>query len=97
MKEIKLIDYFDSFAENKEKARALRVDQLIPILENGDDLILDFAGIVGVTQSFIHALISDLFRKFGVNVLDRISFKNCNENVKSVIATVSDYMQAAEW
>ncbi len=97
MKEIKLIDYFDSFAENKEKARKLRMDVLLPTLEKGEDIILDFNGIVGVTQSFIHALISELFRKFGADVLDRVSFKNCNDKVKSVIATVSDYMQAAEW
>jgi len=97
MKEIKLIDYFDPFAENKEKARKLRVDVLLPTLENGEDIILDFSGIIGVTQSFVHALISELFRKFGADVLDRVSFKNCNEKVKSVIATVSDYMQAAEW
>jgi hypothetical protein len=97
MKEIKLIEHFDSFAENKEKARKLRIDILIPTLEKGEEIILDFNGIIGVTQSFIHALISDLFRKFGVGVLDKVTFKNCNEKVKSVIATVSDYMQAAEW
>jgi len=97
MKEIKLIEYFDPFAENKERARKLRVEVLMPTLEKGEEIILDFDGIVGVTQSFIHALISDLFRKFGAGVLDRVSFKNCNDKVKSVIATVSDYMQAAEW
>ena len=97
MKEIKLIDYFDPFAENKEKARKLRIDVLLPALDKGEDVILDFDGIVGVTQSFVHALISELFRKFCADVLDRLSFKNCNDKVKSVIATVSDYMQAAEW
>lgn len=97
MKEIKLREYFDPFAENKDKARDLRINILIPTLEAGEDIVFDFQDIVGVTQSFIHALISDLFRKFGVDVLDHIAFKNCNEKVKSVIATVSDYMQAAEW
>ncbi len=97
MKEIKLTDYFDPFAENKEKARKLRLEVLVPALEKGDDIFLDFGGIIGVTQSFVHALISDLFRKFGADVLDKVSFKNCNDKVKSVIATVSNYMQAAEW
>ena len=96
MKEIKIIDYVGSFAENKEKARELRLEILIPTLEKKEVLILNFEGVGSATQSFIHALISDLFRKFGSEVLDMITFKNCSEKVQKVIGTVSDYMQAAE-
>jgi len=96
MKEIKLIDYTGSFAENKEIARKLRLETLIPTLESGDELILNFEGVGSATQSFIHALLSDLFRKFGSEVLDMVKFKNCSESVQEVIGAVSDYMQAAE-
>jgi hypothetical protein len=95
MKEIKLLDHVGSFAENKDKARQIRVQLIIPSLESGEGIILDFTGVDAATQSFVHALISDLFRKFGSEVLDKISFKNCSEEVKKIIGIVSDYMQEA--
>ena len=67
------------FAENKDVAQLLRVDKIIPALERDEEVQLDFAHVEGTTQSFIHALISDLLRKYGPVVLDKIAFKNCNE------------------
>ena len=57
------------------------------------DIMLDFSGVEDATQSFIHALISETFRIYGPDVLDRIRFKNCNEVVRGVVTLVSDYMQ----
>ena len=93
MTEIKLFPKVGSFAENKDIARDMRVNRLIPLLKRAEPIVLDFKGIEAVTQSFIHALISDLIRKFGIEVLDKISFKNCNENVQKIIKIVVDYMQ----
>lgn len=93
MIEIKLLSKVGTFAENKDVARDIRVSELIPLLENGELVVLDFGGIEGTTQSFIHALISDLIRKFGIEVLDKIMFKNCNENIQKIIKIVVDYMQ----
>ena len=91
--EIKMIKIVDSFAENKDIAREIRLTKIIPALEMNEEIVLDFEKIEGITQSFIHALISDVMRKYGVDVLDRIVFKNCNENVKKIISIVVEYMQ----
>lgn len=93
MKHIKLYNLTGSFAENKDIAQQVRKEQIIPGLEKGEEVILDFENIDAATQSFIHALISDLFRVFGDNVLDRITFKNCSETVQKIIGIVTDYMQ----
>lgn len=90
---IKLFKRTGSFAENKDLARDIRINEIIPALEKGQDIILDFANIEAATQSFIHALISDLVRKYGNDVLDRVSFKSCNETVQKIIMIVTDYMQ----
>lgn len=90
---IKLIDYVNSFAENKDVAREIRLTKIIPVLEKNQNVILDFSNIDSVTQSFIHALISDLIRKYGIEILDRISFKSCNETIQKIITIVIDYMQ----
>jgi len=97
MKTIQIFDYVGAFAENKDVARDLRLQHLMPALEKGEDIVLDFARVEDATQSFIHALISDALRKHGTTVaLERIAFKSCNETVKKIITLVVDYMQESE-
>jgi len=91
--EIKIADTVGSFAENKDLAREIRLTKIIPALEKNEEVILNFEEIEGATQSFIHALISDIIRKYGSEVLEKISFKNCNDAVKKIINIVVDYMQ----
>lgn len=93
MKEIKIINIAGNFAENKDLARDIRIKKIIPALERNDEVILNFERVEGTTQSFIHALISDIIRKYGAEVLDKITFKNCNETVKKIINIVVEYMQ----
>jgi hypothetical protein len=93
---IKLFKFVGGFAENKDTARNLRVEKIVPALNKNKEVIIDFGGVESTTQSFIHALISDLIRSFGNDVLDSIAFKNCNETVQKVISIVVEYMQQSD-
>ena len=93
MKEIILRERVGSFAENKDLAREMREKDIKPALEAGQEVVLDFGGVSLATQSFIHAMISDPIRVYGADVLDSISFRNCNESVKTLVTVVCDYMQ----
>jgi hypothetical protein len=63
------------FAEDKDWAAAFREGAIRKTLTEGDYIILDFDGISLTTQSFIHALISDILRASGEEVLDESSSK----------------------
>ena len=93
---VPIFEHAGEFAENKDVARQVRLELVLPALKAGGEVALDFAGVTGATQSFVHALISELFREFGSEVMDRLYFKNCGETVKKIIAIVTDYMQEAE-
>ena len=93
MKRIDIRAHAGAFAENKDIARELRLSEIIPALDKNEGVILDFAGVDATTQSFIHALISDLLRKYGSDVLDHIEFKSCNATIQKIIGIVVDYMQ----
>lgn len=80
------------FAEDKDKARDLRQDILQQKIKTGEEIILDFDGVEDATQSFVHALLSELIRDTQGEALDRIYFKNCNETVRKMINIVVDYM-----
>lgn len=93
MKTIVMFDRAGAFAENKDIAREIREREILPALALHESIVLDFANVIGATQSFIHALISEAFRKHGIGVLDNISFKNCNETIQKIVTIVSEYMQ----
>lgn len=93
MKSISIIEWAGSFAENKDVARDIRLREVVPVLDRHDDLILDFEGVDAATQSFIHALLSDVLRKYGVEALDHMEFKSCNIKVRKMIEIVVEYMQ----
>lgn len=90
---IKLFPKVGTFAENKDTARNIRMQEIIPALERDENITLDFEKIEGATQSFIHALISDVLRKYGSDALESIQFKSCNTVVQKIITIVTDYMQ----
>jgi len=90
--EIRIYNRLGAFAENKDIAREIRVKEIMPALEK-EDVTLDFENVQSATQSFIHVLISDVIRKRGVNILDNLYFKNCNNTIKKIIEIVIEYMQ----
>ena len=90
---IKLFKKAGSFAENKDLARDIRLKEIMPALRRNENIVLDFENVEAVTQSFVHALISDPIRIYGNEVLERITFKSCNETVQKIIMIVTDYMQ----
>jgi STAS-like domain of unknown function (DUF4325) len=90
---IKLVDETGDFAGNKDVARDLREQKIAPALQRGEEVALDFAGIDLATQSFIHALVSDLIRRDDLHALDRLVFEHCADDVQSIIEIVVDYSQ----
>jgi len=81
------------FAENKDIARKLRTEVIIPNLSKGNTVEIDFFEVEGVTQSFIHGLIAEPIHKFRNDALDKLLYKNCIDNVKEIIRTVYEYLQ----
>ena len=51
---LKIVDFVGKFAENKDEAQALRNEKIVPALEKGEEIILNFEEVEAATQSFIH-------------------------------------------
>lgn len=91
--EIKMLKEVGVFGEDKDKAQELRENKILPALNKGEDVVLNFTGVKSVTQSFMHALISKVIRDKGIDVLQKIYFKECNDIVKEIVRIVTEYMQ----
>jgi len=79
------------FAEDKEAAKELRVSKILPALERGDPVVLDFGKVTYATQSYIHALIGEPLRRYQEAALAKLEFKNCSPQLKSLVELVVDY------
>lgn len=89
---MKVVDAAGDFAGDKDAAALIRDKYIRPALAKGKTVELDFIGVSLATQSFIHALIAGVVREDPSN-LDSISFKNCNESVRSLVEIVVEYAQ----
>ncbi len=92
-KNIKLYPIVGDFAENKDLAKKIRLEEILPALSKHQIVILDFKNTTGATQSFIHALISDPIREYRDIAFEKLTFKNVNKDIKEIISIVYRYMQ----
>jgi len=77
------------FQENVEKAKEIRETRILPAILDGNLVVLDFKGSRFVTQSFVHALLNDVFRVSGS--INRLSFINCTHSTEEAIRVVAAY------
>lgn len=92
-KTIKILKFAGEFAENKDIAKKVRIEVIIPSLSKGNQVIIDFEGVGGVTQSFVHALISDPIREYKDIAFDNLFYKHVKDDIKGIISIVYRYMQ----
>jgi hypothetical protein len=88
---VKIVPGPGGFAEDKDEARRIRKEEILPSLEQNRTLVLDFSDVNYATQSYIHALIGEAFQRYGERLLGHVEFKNCSASLRSVIELVVDY------
>jgi hypothetical protein len=79
------------FAEDKDEAKKLRVEIILPALQADESVVLDFADVRYSTQSFVHALIGEVLQRYREPVLEKLEFRACAPQVKSLVQLVVDY------
>ncbi len=95
MEIVRLYDIVGKFAENKDLAKKIRLEVLLPALASNRAVTFDFENMTGATQSFIHALISEAMRQYGDRVYDNVFYKNAIPEIRQIISIVYRYMQAS--
>lgn len=81
----------DGFTDDKDEAKRIREKTIIPALEAGGHIVLDFCKLKSSTQSFVHALLGEALQRFREPALDKIQFKDCTPLMKSLVQLVVDY------
>lgn len=88
---IRIKDHFGSLCANGDKALSFLDKEIMQIVESGENIIFDFTDVRNMNSSFSNALFSNLIIRSGESTLSRIKFKNCKENIKSIINAALSY------
>ncbi len=75
------------FLGSRFRARELR-EELEQVLARADEVVLDFTGMKSATQSFVDELVGVLILKHGPDIVRRLVFKGCAEDIKEIIGFV---------
>lgn len=89
LEDLKIINVID-FEEDVEKAAFIRDTVIIPTIDNGEMVIINFDKVKFATQSFIHALMYKIIRD-GHKIGSTLSIANCTSSTKESILTVAAY------
>ena len=84
-RQFKLAEIFGTFLAEGSRAAAFRVGNLEQSLAANEAVVLDFAGVRNINDSFANALIVPLIEIHGDGVLERLKFVNCNGIVRVMI------------
>jgi len=79
-----------AFEEDVEEAAHIRESIILPTLESGELLVLDFSGVRAATQSFVHALMYKVFRD-GKNLETCMSVSCADGATEEAIRAVAAY------
>ena len=75
------------FLGGRYRARELRED-VEQLLAHADEVVLDFTGMKSTTQSFIDELVGVLVLQHGPDIVRRVVFKGCAEDIREILSFV---------
>lgn len=88
MKRVVVLQEAGPFAENQDVARRISGSILKDAITHGERVVIDFSGVEEVTQSFVHALLSEAIRTCGKDVIGRIHFRGRGPEIRAIILAV---------
>ena len=84
------INIFGPFAEDKEAAIKHRDRKLIPIINEGKKLVLDFEGVLSCPHSFLSALLATPIKMLGMESYKKIRILNASPEIRETIDYIMD-------
>jgi hypothetical protein len=83
-------NYFGRYAENKEEAVKFRDKRLLPAIEDGKSVLLDFSRVISAPHSFLSALLATPIGQLGMPAYKRIKVTNAEPEIRETIDFIMD-------
>jgi hypothetical protein len=85
-----IYNFFGKNADDKQAAILYRNRHLIPAIDAGKLVVLDFEGVETSTHSFLNALLASPVRRMGMNAYKRIKITRAKGDIRETIDYVLD-------
>ncbi len=83
-------NYFGPYAEDKLAATRYRDRHLLPAVETGKTILLDFDGVVSAPHSFLSALLATAIQRMGLLAYKRLKVVNASPEIRETIDYILD-------
>jgi len=87
---LSIYNYFGSFAEDKQSAIKYRDTKIIPAIEEGKTIVVDFDNVNYSPHSFLSALIATPAKILGMAAYKRIKIVNATPEIRETIDYILD-------
>lgn len=91
--ELALFSEVGSFAANGTLGNELRIEKIEPFWDRFQLIVLDFAGVDSMTDSFANAFIGNLVEHHPEDFRSKLRFVNCSALVQSFIKGALQFAQ----
>jgi hypothetical protein len=87
---LSIFNYFGSFAEDKDMAKKIRDEKIIPAMRENKKLLLDFDNVKQAPHSFLNALLATSIAELGMQSYKRIKYINETKEIKNTLEYIFD-------
>ncbi len=87
---LSIYNYFGTYPEDKSAAISFRDKRLIPALNQGKRVLLDFANVESSPHSFLSAMLATPFKRLGMAAYKRIKYLNASPEIRETIDFILD-------
>ena len=82
--------YFGKYAENKDLAKKLRDEKLLPALAENKKLIIDFADVIFATDGVLTAMLATPIQRLGLPAYKKIKVINVASDIRVMLDFIFD-------
>lgn len=87
---VSVLNFFGPYAENKQEAISFRDSKLLPAIEQGKCILLDFQGVASAPHSFLSALLATPIKRLSMQAYKKIKVVNSEPEIRETIDYILD-------
>jgi hypothetical protein len=83
-------NYFGRYAEDKQLAIKLRDEKVLPAIEEGASIVVDFEEVISAPHSLLNALLATPIQRLGLTAYKKIKVTNASPEIRETIDFIMD-------
>lgn len=87
---VNVYNFFGRHADVKDEATRYRDRHLLPAVDEGKSIVIDFSGVESSTHSFLNALLASAVRRMGLMAYKRIRVINASSEIRETVDYILD-------